>query len=416
MYILYAVLYTLISPLFVLRLWFKARHNPAYRKRVAERFSLSLYGEKADVWLHLVSLGEVVAATGLIERLLLTKKTVLITTMTPSGAMQVERQFANRVMHRYVPYDIPMAVKRFVRYYQPRLAIILETELWPSLIIETHRAGITLLLCSACLSPDSYRGYQKIRFFMKRLLACVQGIYAQTSEDAERFIAIGADPRKVEVVGNIKLQLHALPKPNPEQLSLKSHWGKDRIVIIAASTHHDEEAKILDAWPSFLEKHHDALLVIAPRHPERFALVRDMIQERGLNLSARSEQQAPSRQIQVFLLDTLGELRSFYALCDYAFVGGSLAPIGGHNVLEPISLGAASFVGPHVSTQPICQPLAEQGVIDIIPSAEALLDAIDRLIQAPAEKEKRVAEGKAFIEAQQGVLDSYVKHCLDCLS
>lgn len=415
MYMLYAVLYTLISPLFILRLWFKSRHNLAYRKRIAERFSLSLYGDKVDVWLHLVSLGEVVAATGLIERLLLAKKTVLITTMTPTGAMQVERQFANRVMHRYVPYDIPLAVRRFIRYYQPKLAIILETELWPSLIIETHKAGVPLLLCSACLSPESYRGYQKIRFFMKRLLGCVQGVYAQTPEDAKRFIAIGADPRKVEVVGNIKLQLHALPKPNPEQLSLKSHWGKERVVVIAASTHHDEEAQILDAWPAFLEKHHDALLVIAPRHPERFAAVRELILARGLHLDSRSEPQPPSRQTQVFLLDTLGELRSFYALCDFAFVGGSLAPIGGHNVLEPISLGAVSFVGPHVSTQPICQPMAEQGIIDIIPSAKALLEAIDGLIQTPVEKEKRMVNGKAFIEAQQGVLDSYVKHCLDCL-
>lgn len=416
MYLLYSVLYTLISPLFIVRLWFKARHNPAYRQRIAERFSLRLYGTPVDVWLHLVSLGEVVAATGLIERLLLAKKTVLITTMTPAGAMQVERQFANRVQHRYIPYDIPWAVRRFAHFYQPKLAVILETELWPSLIIETQRAGVPLLLCSACLSPESYRGYQKIRFFMKRLLNSIQGIYAQTSDDAERFIDLGAAPAKVSVVGNIKLQLHALPKPNPEQLSLKSHWGKDRPVVIAASTHHDEEAQILDAWPAFSAKYHDALLVIAPRHPERFAAVREQILAHGLQLIARSEKQAPSRQTQVFLLDTLGELRSFYALCDFAFVGGSLVPVGGHNVLEPISLGAVSFVGPYVATQPICQPLAEQGTIDIVPSATALFEVIEVLMQSPDRKAKRIADGQAFIEAQQGVLDSYVQRCLAYLA
>lgn len=406
---LYSLFMVLLTPILLLRLCWKSKGLPAYRQRIAERFALKPL-KTADLWLHAVSLGEVVAATPLIEAFLEKGWQVLVTTMTPTGSERLQKHFGLRIAHQYIPYDIPWLMQRFYRQVQPRMALIMETELWPNMIHFAAAAKIPLYLLNARLSDRSLRQYQKVAFFFHPLLEKFSGIFAQSQEDARRFIALGAAEKCLQALGNLKfdgqMQASCAEKLSP----LKKRWSEARSVFIAASTHNDEEAQILSTLKALQAAIPDILLVIAPRHPERFQEVFQLSLNAGFNTQLRSKEEALSPEMQVLVLDSLGELSGFYSLCDYAFVGGSLIPVGGHNVLEPVAAGIPVFTGMHMqNSKSICQDLLAAKAMQMLSNADALIEALIQLHQNPLLKKNQVANATKILNANQGVVQRYLK-------
>ena len=406
----YTVLFYLLTPYLLIRLWWKGRSLPAYRLRLAERFCWGkIESCPVDIWVHAVSLGEVIAITPLIEQLLKQNKKILVTTMTPTGSQRVIEQFGARVVHRYLPYDYPHALRRFFAAFTPKLGIMVETELWPNLIHYACAAGVPLVLFNARLSAKSCKGYAKLLWLIRPLLNQFQGIYTQTETDAARFKSLGAEDEKVHVAGNIKFDLQIKQINLEPFLALKSNWGEERVIVIAASTHDDEEQQILTILPCLQEKISKLLLLIAPRHPERFATVHQLVMQRGFNTGLRSEPTTLNSQNEVVVLDSLGELLGFYHISDYAFVGGSLVPTGGHNILEPIAMKVPVFVGPYVHNfQTICQGLLEaEGMIQVH-SAQELVDQLISLHHDEVRREKLSASATQVLHANEGALLRYL--------
>ena len=404
---LYTVLMYCLVPYIVLRLFWKSRHFPAYRHRINERFSLGNHlPARVDVWLHAVSLGEAVAVTPIIERMLANNLTVLVTTMTPTGSQHITTHFKSRVSHQYIPYDLPSCVRRFLKRVQPRIGIIMETELWPNLIYCANVAGIPLALVNARLSDHAFLKYMKIRRLLRPMIALFTWIGAQSELDAQRYRAIGAAETKVSTMGNMKFDLSVDAAKDLSEL--KAQWGAGRPVWIAASTHDDEEIQLL----AHLQRMKDAipgiLLLIAPRRPERFQTVYTLVQQQGWRTGLRSKLETIDPNVEVIVLDSIGELMSFYAISDYAFVGASLVPIGGHNVLEPIAMGVPVGCGPYMhNAKSICMDLsAHQGLYQARSAAD-LADNIIALFQHPEQCQQQVARATQVLEANRGAIERY---------
>lgn len=346
--LLYGVLLYLVVPFALLRLWWRGRRSPGYRQRIGERFGRGASDlPRGMIWIHAVSLGEVRAALPLVRALLRTRpaQPLLVTTTTPTGSQQVREALGDSVHHRYIPYDLPGVIGAFLDRLQPCLLVVMETELWPELFNGCRRRGIPLLLANARLSPRSARGYARVPWLTRPTLAAVDVIGAQSAADAERFRALGAP--YVECVGNLKFDLSVPAGLAAQGQALRDTWGAQRRVWIAASTHAGEDELLLDAHAELLQRHADWLLILVPRHPERFAAVAELVRRRGLALAQRSRGEAAAGS-QVYLGDTLGELLLLYAAADVAFVGGSLVAVGGHNVLEPAALGVPVLFGRHM--------------------------------------------------------------------
>lgn len=355
---LYSLLLYLLTPLILLRLAWRGLKAPAYWRRWAERFGYYAMPARPAgrplIWLHTVSVGEFLAALPLIKRLQQQnpQTVLLVTTTTPTGSAQVsaalQDKSADDVVHVYLPYDLPGAVRRFLAAMQPRLALIMETELWPNLFAQCRQRQIPLMLINARLSARSAAGYQRWRRLTATTLQSISLIAAQHQDDARRFIDCGAAPQHVVVTGNIKFDMQ-LPSDLPQQARLlRQQWGEQRPVWLAASTHAGEDEQVLDAYALARQALPQLLLVLVPRHPERFQTVAALCRQRGYDTVLRSEQRDCEAQTAVFVGDTLGELRLFYAAADIAFVGGSLVATGGHNILEPAALAKPVIFGPHM--------------------------------------------------------------------
>lgn len=408
---LYSFIMYVLSPFFIIRLKWKARKMPAYGERWQERFCWDKSLTKQyDVWIHAVSLGETIAISPLIEKLLTEQYKLLITTMTPTGAERVIKQFGQRLTHRYVPYDLPDVLNRFFRTNQIRLGLIVETELWPNLLVNAHKNSVPLLLVNGRLSERSFKNYQKLDFFFKPLLNQFQAIFTQAEPDAKRFIQLGASDDSVEVAGNIKFDL-TIDKINTSIFaSLKQHWGKDRPVLIIASTHDNEEQVILAQLKNLKETIPELIVLIAPRHPERFQKVYQLTQQMGFKTGLRSQIDTINLHAEVIVLDCLGELLGFYSVSDYAFVGGSFAPIGGHNVLEPIAMNVPVLTGPHVfNFKSICNELIAAHAIKMVANAEELIKEVALLYNNPSKREKMVLDAKQILDINKGALDFYLE-------
>jgi 3-deoxy-D-manno-octulosonic-acid transferase len=408
---LYTLMLTLLSPFIVLRLLWKSRRLPAYRNRIAERFSLGLAKvESVDAWVHAVSLGEVVAASALIQALLDREYCVMVTTMTPTGSEQVMKRFGKRVLHQYMPYDLPWSIRRFFNIIKPRIGLIMETELWPNVITKAQQMKIPLLLINARLSDRAYPQYCKVRFLFKPLLNRLTAILAQSEKDAMRFIALGAAAEKVQVVGNIKFDLSPIVIDPVKFADFSKAFGTDRVVVIAASTHENEEAQILRRLPILQQAIPGVLLLIAPRHPERFLKVYELCQQQPFQVGLRSQLASLNDAVEVVVLDSLGELSLFYALSHFAFVGGSLVPIGGHNVLEAIAVNVPVFCGPYMNnSQSICDDLCRDGAMIQAKNADDLIQQIIALDQDPVARQAQIERAAAFLKANQGTLSRYLE-------
>lgn len=349
---LYTILFFLILPFIFLRLWIKGRKSPGYRQRWSERLGWVQPCDKPVIWLHAVSLGELMAARPLIHELQakFSDHIIFISNMTVTGSKLAQQLAQNnpQIRHAFVPYDLPFAIQRFLNRLKPEIAIVMETELWPNLLHYTAKYRIPILLANARLSEKSFHGYRKLKIFFKPLLQKIDCIAAQTQADAERFIQLGATANNVQVFGNIKYDV-AIPEQLIEQgRQFRESLGRERAVLIAASTHAGEETKVLASFSKLLEKYPNALLILVPRHPERFEEVATLCQNRGFSFLRRSQKPQNFDSTQIFLGDSMGELFFYYAVADIAFVGGSFAAVGGHNLLEPAALQIPVLSGPQL--------------------------------------------------------------------
>ena len=403
---LYSLLLYLLTPFVILRLLWRSLKAPAYRRRWAERFALiaPLPVERV-VWVHAVSVGEAQAAFPLIEWLREEKGLpVLVTTTTPTGSERVRQRFGDAVFHVYLPYDLPGSVRRFLQRVRPRLAVIMETELWPNLFHHCRRGGVPLVVANARLSGRSSRRYARLAGFTRQVLADITLIAAQTQADADRFIALGADGTQVCVTGNIKFDLAVTGTAQQQAVAWRQSW-RGRAVWIAASTHAGEEEAVLSAHAMVLTRLPRTLLIWVPRHPERFDKVAELCRRRGYRLARRSLDESVTDAVSVWLVDTLGELPLLYAAADVAFVGGSLVESGGHNVLEAAAAGVPVVVGPYTfNFLEIVRALLGQGGGERVQSETQLATAVVRYLEDPKLRDAAGACGRELVERNRGAL------------
>jgi 3-deoxy-D-manno-octulosonic-acid transferase len=402
----YTLVFGLILPVVLLRLYWRGIKAPAYRQRWRERLGIYSSASKRDViWLHAVSVGEAEATFPLIK--LLKAKypeiPILVTTTTPTGSARVQSVLADQVEHVYLPYDLPFVVERFIKHCRPRLAVVMEKEIWPNLFAACAMHAIPLFVINARLSERSARSYRKIPLLVKPALACVNAIAVQTMEDRLRFIEIGAESAQVQVLGNIKFDVTIDAATVEEGSLLKQKLFGRRWVWIIASTHQGEEEVFLDLYPALKAGTPQLLLLIVPRHPERFQTVKKLCEQQGLAVVMRSEQSQCHEQTDVYIADSMGELKMLYAAADLAFVGGSLVPVGGHNVLEPAAVGVPVLFGPEMfNFQEIAERiLAVEGAIQCF-DRQGLIDAVLRIYGDDAFRNSLIDNARLFVQNNQG--------------
>lgn len=405
---LYTIGLYLLAPVVVFRLWWRGRKNPDYRKRIAERFGFfSRLPEKKRIWLHAVSVGETIAAAPLIKKLLAEylDYSLLVTTTTPTGSAQLKRLFSEQVEHVYFPYDLPDVIRRFFYRTQPDILIVMETELWPNLYTQCAQQKIPVLVANARLSPRSLSGYQKMHLLIRPLFGNISIIAPQSKADAERFKQLGADKNQIHICGNIKFDLQIPVEAKETGEAIKRKFG-NRPVWIAASTHEGEDAQVLSAHRDVLESLPNALLILVPRHPERFNEVAKLCQEKEFSIVRRSRDKYPDAETQVYLADTMGELLQLYAATDIAFVGGSLVPTGGHNLLEPAALGLPVLTGPQVfNFVEIVDALQAENAIKVIQDGQELAETVSLLLQQPEARSVLGEAGCKLVEKNRGATD-----------
>ncbi|MGC1519951.1 MAG: lipid IV(A) 3-deoxy-D-manno-octulosonic acid transferase [Steroidobacteraceae bacterium] len=394
-------IYLAVPFAFAAVLW-RGLRDRSYWQGLGERFGRGGASSTGSIWLHAVSLGEVSAAATLVRalRVRYPETPMVLTSATPTGRARARSLFGDAVNVRYLPYDTPAAVARFLDRIRPRLGIILETELWPNLFKECQRRGVPLLLASARLSAKSVARYRRLGGLARGLFSAASLIAAQTREDAERFIAIGAPGSSIRVVGNIKFDVEIGAAVSGEGQALRESLGGARPIWIAGSTHAGEEEQVLAAHA---ELPAEALLLLVPRHPDRFETVAELLNRRGVKFARRSGGIAPDAATRVMLVDTVGELAALYSAADAAFVGGSLVPVGGHNLLEPAALGLPVLTGPsYANGAEIARLLLAEGAALEVKDARELAAALTRLLADPQERRRMGAIARRIIESNRG--------------
>jgi 3-deoxy-D-manno-octulosonic-acid transferase len=406
MRLVYGVLTRVAAPAVFAATLVRAAKDPAYRTHLGERFGLGRRLAMPSIWLHAVSVGEVSAAAALVRALHARHPDVplVLTTATPTGRAQAATLFGADVEVRFLPYDTAGSVRRFLARIRPLAAIIMETELWPNLLHECGRRGVPVVFASARLAARSVPRYRRFGTLFSAGLRNAW-VAAQSSADADRFIALGADPARTRVVGNLKFDMRLGEAVAENGRELRRRYLGARPVWTAGSTHEGEEELVLGAQAVLERAVRGALLVLVPRHPQRFEGVAALLERRGLVFDRRGRSETVRPEAQVLLLDTMGELTAFYAASDVAFVGGSLVPVGGHNLLEPAALGVPVITGTHTQNGPeIARLLIEAGGALEVADAVALAAAAGRLLADPALRERMGESARSFVEAHRGSL------------
>ena len=406
---LYILAVYLAAPIVSVLMLCRGLKDRSYWRNFAERFGFGARLDTPVVWIHAVSVGEVQAAAPLVSSLRqhFPDIPLLVTTLTPTGAARARALFKEGVRVRYIPFDLPGAVKRFFNRVRPRLAVIFETELWPNLYHECGRRRVPLVLASARISVRSAGRYRKLGTLFRDALSQGVVIAAQASGDAERFREIGAVAENTHVTGNLKFDFAVPPNTVVHGQALRERYAKGRAVWVAGSTHRGEEEAALEAHKFVRTVHPDALLIIVPRHPQRFNDVAGVIERSGVSFQRRSHEKPEDRPAiaPVLLVDTLGELLDFYAAADVAFVGGSLVPIGGHNLLEPAALGLPILTGPHnFNSEDIARLLIARGAAEVVADARVLGERVAALLSNPGERARIGTEGRASVDSNRGAL------------
>jgi 3-deoxy-D-manno-octulosonic-acid transferase len=409
---LYSLLMVLLAPAAFAVVLCRGLRDRSYWQNLGERFG---WGRPArdspSIWLHAVSLGEVAAAAALVRALRdrYPGIPVVLSTATPTGRARAQALFGDEIDIRFLPYDTPGSVARFLTRVRPRLAIIMETELWPNLLYECRRRGAPVVLASARLTPKSVSRYRRLGTLFSGAVAGTTLIAAQTAEDAERFVAIGAERDRTHVVGNVKFDMQLGRSIIEQGLELRRLYIGARPAWVAGSTHEGEEEQVLNAHAALCLTLPDALLLLVPRHPQRFASVANLLLGRGINFDRRSNVAARA-DAQVLLVDSVGELAAFYAAADAAFVGGSLVPVGGHNLLEPAALGVPVITGPYnANSGDIARLLVQKGGAVQVADAEALAEALRRFFADPDSRKRVGGAGREFVDQHRGSVARLLK-------
>ncbi len=416
---LYTLILCMLMPVVLGRLIWRGWRNREYWRRWGERFGRFSSPEmNSPIWIHAVSVGEVRAAQPLVREIKQRWPAIplLVTTTTPTGSEQVKALFGESVLHTYLPYDLPGPVKRFLDGAQPRLALIMETELWPNLFHGCASRKIPIIIANARLSARSLRGYRRVSSLIRETLRSIYLVAAQGEQDAERFRQLGMEADRIRVTGSMKFD-----QPLPEGLQkhageLRRRLGEKRMLWIAASTHQGEEEQILDAFRQVRREHPDCLLMLVPRHPERFGRVAELCSRAGFRVVRRSSGRPCDQDVDIFLGDTMGELMLFYAASDVAFVGGSLVPTGGHNMLEPAALGKPVIAGPHLfNFTEIAAAMERAGALCRVADGAELAEVTSRLLSSPEERAGMGEAGRRLVQQNRGALQRVLDLVRPCL-
>jgi len=405
---LYTLLIYLATPVVLLYLFLRGLRSPDYLRRWPERFGRFDPPQKTGgIAVHAVSMGEVNAAGMLVQELAqrYPEDPLCVTTLTPTGSARVRDLFGDSVFHVYVPLDLPGSVRRFLDRVQPRLLIIMETEIWPNLYHAASAGNIPILIVNARISEHSIGGYRRLRRLIAETLGKVAAIGAQTPLDRERLLEIGAQEARVAVTGNMKFDLRVPPSLTEQGELIRTAWGTQRLVLVGGSTHEGDELALLAAFSRLLPEFPEALLVLVPRHPERFARAAQLARQAGLTVTLRSSGMSCPTTTQCFVVDAMGELLRFYAACDVAFVGGSLERIGGHNVLEPAALAKPVVFGPYTANfAEITERLLDCGAATRVRDALELESSLRELFRQPEQRDRMGRAGFELVRNGQGAV------------
>ena len=358
------------------------------------------------IWVHAVSVGELLAVAPLVERMLQEwpDKAVLITNTTPTGSEQTQKLFGDRVEHTWFPFDTPLVTGAFLRHWSPQLVVMVETEIWPNVMASAHEQGIPVALVNARLSARSARGYARLGDFTRETLKGFSLIAAQSKSDDRRFRRIGAEPDAMQVVGSIKFDIDLAARRGQLEV-IKSELGSDiqsRPLWAAASTHPGEEQLVIDAYQALTQRGIATRLLLAPRRPNRTAEIIKLLEKAGLSYQRRSEQVAVNIDTDVLIIDTLGELSAFLGLADAAFIGGSLVPRGGHNPIEAAAWGCAVITGPHViNFATIVRDMERGGAIRVVADQKELADRLASVWEGD-KQDSDAKRAQTFIETRRG--------------
>jgi 3-deoxy-D-manno-octulosonic-acid transferase len=410
-YLYTLIAYLFLAPAFCLVLWIRGLRDRRYWRGFGERLGRGPTPSAPAIWVHAVSVGEVQASAVLVRYLhdRYSGTPIVVTTLTPTGAERARAVLGDRAIVRYMPLDLPGSVRRFFNEVRPRLAIIFETELWPNLYHECGKRRVPLVLASARISPRSMSRYTRFISLYRQALAHGHVIAAQGSDDAARFRELGAKADRTYVTGNLKFDFALPPDVGTKGEELRAHYASGRPVWVAGSTHGGEEDQVLEAHRMVRRAHPNALLVLVPRHPQRFDDVASWLEKQGVRFIRRSQPAARTPDVEVLLVDTLGELLDFYAMGDVAFVGGSLVPIGGHNLLEPAALGLPVLAGPHnFNSADVARILVQSGATEIVNDATELGTRVIALLSSPEERARIGQLGRASVEENRGALEKLI--------
>lgn len=415
MRLIYSMLFYCALPFVMARMAFRSVRLPAYGRRWNERLALYPPGRRdyGSLWFHAVSVGEAEAAFPLIKAVQAQYPTakILVTTTTPTGSARVVDVLGSSVQHVYLPYDLPDCVSRFLGRFRPALGIIMETEIWPNLYAGCRRRHIPLALVNARLTERSAEAYVWVERLIRECFRAIALLAAQTLGDAQRYLRLGMDPAKLVVAGNIKFDSEISPERLTEVRRTRDLLFTDRPVWIAGSTHAGEEEQVLLAHRLLLEQHPGLLLILAPRHPERMDQVAALVKSQSFSLARRSQVRDEAIEQQVYLLDSLGELKLFYATADVAFVGGSLVSSGGHNLLEPAAVGVPVLFGPHsFNFREISERIKECGAGMEVSDPADLARRVGEWIADPLQRTHRGIQAQAFVNANQGAARRVLEH------
>jgi 3-deoxy-D-manno-octulosonic-acid transferase len=406
---LYTALLWAALPLILVRLWWRGRREPGYREAIAERFGASDLEVKARLlWVHAVSVGEARACAPLVRALQreYPDHDVLVTCMTAAGRETIKQVFGESVLCAWVPYDYPPAVQRFLEHYRPRLGVLMETEIWPNLVHVCARHGVPLVLANARMSIRSARGYRLAGPVSRPAFAALAAVCAQGEADASRIRQLGAGA--VTVAGNLKFDIEPDAAKRQEGLALRAALPH-RHVLLLASTRAGEEAALLAALGA---KDDGTLVVLVPRHPQRFDEVAALAKQMGYALARRSLGEVPRQGRLVYLGDTMGEMSFYYALADVAVIGGSFEPLGGQNLIEACAAGVPVIAGPHMFNFADATQLAveEQAALQV-PDADAAIEAARALLADPGRRARMGAAGKRLCDQHRGAAERHLAVC-----
>lgn len=403
MRIVYSLLMYLLLPLLLFRAAWRGWRLLVKGERLPERLGYVVPDDRRPLLVHCVSVGETLAALPLVRALLAAGYPLWVTSTTLTGAERVRAALGDAVRHSFLPADTPGAMSRFLDRVRPAALLVMETEIWPNLLAGCRRRGIPALLVNARLSEKSARGYRRFPGFTREVLSGFTRLLVQAGEDAGRFRALGAGP--IEVTGNLKFDIALDAARQAQAAALRAGWGS-RPAWIAASTHPGEEVLVLAAHARLRERFPDLLLVLVPRHPERFDAVASDIARAGFGAARRSRGETVSAGKAVYLADTMGELQMLFACADVAFVGGSFSGTGGHNLLEPAALGVPVVMGPSLyNFEQIAAVMAAAGALAVVTDGTALAKVAGDWLGDPAARAKAGEAGRRVVEANRGALD-----------